>query len=159
MVSATLTDCSTRMIVVPSSASSPHHGQQLFDDDRRQAERQLVDHEQSGSRDQGHAEREHLLLAAGQVRRRLAASAVEHREQLVARASIRLGTGIGVASVEPAGHVRGSPATVSDGNTPCATRHLDDASAGDLVRGRERHVAPVEDDRTAVGLDDAGDRT
>ena len=46
MVSATLTDCSTRMIVVPCVVDVAHDRQQLLDDDRREPERQLVDHQQ-----------------------------------------------------------------------------------------------------------------
>ena len=45
-VSATLTDCSTRMIVVPLAWMARTMLEQLLDDDRRQAERQLVDHQQ-----------------------------------------------------------------------------------------------------------------
>jgi len=44
-----------------------HDLEQLLDDDRRQTEAELVDHEQSRPGDEGLAEREHLLLATGQV--------------------------------------------------------------------------------------------
>ena len=43
-------------------------GEQLLDDERRQAERQLVDHEDVGFGEERHRQREHLLLAARQLR-------------------------------------------------------------------------------------------
>ena len=42
------------------------HGEQPFDDDRRQAEAHLVDHQQLGLRGQRPRHRQHLLLAARQ---------------------------------------------------------------------------------------------
>ena len=45
----------------------PHDLEQLADDARREPERQLVDHEQARLLDERHAERQHLLLAAGEV--------------------------------------------------------------------------------------------
>ena len=70
-VRATFTDCSTRMIVVPCVLMLAQHREQLLDDHRRQAERQLVDHQQPRLGEERHAQREHLLLAAGQVGGRL----------------------------------------------------------------------------------------
>ena len=69
-VSATFTDCSTRMIVVPAALSSRTMLEQLAHDARCEPERELVDHEQPRLLDERHAERQHLLLAAGEVARR-----------------------------------------------------------------------------------------
>ena len=41
-------------------------GNELFDDDRRQAETHLVDHQQPRSTDEGTGQSEHLLLSSRQ---------------------------------------------------------------------------------------------
>ena len=58
-----------------------HDLEQLADDGRRQAERQLVDHEQLGPGHERAAEGEHLLLAAGEVAGHLARALLEDREE------------------------------------------------------------------------------
>ena len=102
-------------------------------------------------------ERQHLLLAAGQVGGRLVdalraapgtarAPRPRARRALGAPACAR-------ASRPPAG----SRATVSDGNTPWPPGTWVTPQRGDLVRRRVGDVAAVEDDRALVGLDHAAD--
>ena len=49
-------------------------GEELLDDERCETERQLVDHQHVGLGEEGHRDREHLLLTARQLRRRIAAA-------------------------------------------------------------------------------------
>ncbi len=70
-VRATFTDCSTRMTVVPASPMRRTMGSSCSTTAGRQAQGQLVDHEQLGLGQEGHAQRQHLLLAARKVGRRL----------------------------------------------------------------------------------------
>ena len=64
IVVATLTDCSTTIIVVPRAASCADDLDQVGDDGRREAEGQLVDDEQPRAAEHGLGDGEHLLLAA-----------------------------------------------------------------------------------------------
>ena len=117
MVSATFTDCSTRMTVVPCSLELAHDGEQLLDDDWREPERQLVDHQHVGLGEERHREREHLLLAARQVRGGSFMPAPQHREEL----EHLLGRGLRVRAGRAGAATRATcrfSATVSDGNTP-----------------------------------------
>ena len=60
--------CSTRMKAVPSSASHLARSRaQLLDDDRRQALQRLVEQEQRRVGHQRARDRQHLLLAAGEL--------------------------------------------------------------------------------------------
>ena len=61
------TDCSTTTTVVPAAVGVAHHVDKVVDHGRGQAEGELVDEEQLGAGHQAHGQREHLLLAAGQV--------------------------------------------------------------------------------------------
>jgi hypothetical protein len=67
------------------------------DDNGRQAQGQLLDHEQPGARHQRPPEGEHLLLATGERAGLLAAALAQQREQLVDR-------------LEPAGEMLGGNA-------------------------------------------------
>ena len=110
-----------------------------------------------GSGDEGHAERQHLLLAAGQVGRRLLAAGAEDREVLERPGPRRPrsppGRPAGAASRPGAGS-RPRSATGRPRRRPGT---CDDAPGRDLVRRGVGDVAPVEDDRAAVGLDHAAD--
>ena len=65
----------------PAVADRADDPEQLLDDDRREPERELVDHEQARLRDERLPEREHLLLAAGQVARRLLPAIAQDGEE------------------------------------------------------------------------------
>ena len=155
---ATFTDCSTRMIVVPRRRERAHDVEQLLDDDRRQAERELVDHQQPGLGQERHGERSICCWppdrsAAGSSRR-----CAQDREAARAPRSIALAR-IGSRSrrsIQPA-----TPEVLGDGERrehALAAGHLDDAERGDLVGRGVGDVAAVEDDGAAIGRDDAGDR-
>ena len=75
--------CSTMMSVVPSRGDRVEAGIDVADDDRRQAERQLVAQEETRIGHQRTADRRHLLLAAREQGRRRRAPLAEHREQFV----------------------------------------------------------------------------
>ena len=72
----------------------PLHGlEELGHHARGQAERQLVDHQQPGPRQQRHRDGEHLLLPAAEVGRRLLHAVLERRELLQgARRGLRRGS-------------------------------------------------------------------
>ncbi len=130
--------------------------EQLADDDRCEAQRQLVDQQHLRAHHEAHREREHLLLAARHVRRRRVESVGEHREHLQ-----HLGGGCSdtrlVAPIGPAGEFE----VLANGQRPehaLAAGHLDDAERSDLVRRGVRDVSAIEHDGTAVSLDDAADR-
>ena len=80
--SATLTDCSTTTIVVPVVVQQLDHLEELRHHGRGQAERELVDHEHLGRHHERHGQREHLLLAAGEVARLLVAPLAQNREEV-----------------------------------------------------------------------------
>ena len=158
IVSARFTDCSTRMTVVPCVARCrARSASSCSTIVGREPERELVDHQQARLLDERHAEREHLLLAAGEVAGRLVEPVAQDREQLehvLGRRRRRAALSLRCSHAAS----RRFSATVSDGNTPCAAGHLHDAAPGDLVRRRVGHVAAVEHDRAVGRLDEAGDR-
>ena len=59
------------------------HADDLLDDDRRQTFRRLVHHQHPRVEQQRTRDREHLLLASGQLRAAIAAALGQPREQLV----------------------------------------------------------------------------
>ena len=63
-----------------------HRHEELGDHARRQAERELVDHQQARARQQRHGEGEHLLLATAEVGRGLLHPVLERRGTSPARA-------------------------------------------------------------------------
>src|SRR5207245_3766665 len=71
---------------------APDHVQQLRDDDRRDAERQLVDQQQAWLENEGLAQAEHLLLTTGQRARLLVAPLSEHGERLEALVDLSVET-------------------------------------------------------------------
>jgi hypothetical protein len=131
-------------------------GKELFDDRRCEAERQFVDHEEAGLFDEGHPEREHLLLTTREIPGRFVDAFTQDGEQvehMVDRAGdVRL-----VLAVQP----RGEAEVLGDGHRrerALPARHHDHAAAGDLVRWRVGHVASVEHDRAVGRFDQPGDR-
>ena len=80
------------------------HRQQLLDDHRCETQRQLVDHQQPRCEEKAHPQREHLLLATGQIRRRLVQAAGQRRERLEHRGEPGLQRSL-VTAVEPPGRV------------------------------------------------------
>ena len=66
IASATFTDCSTITIVTPVGLEPLDDLEELLHDERREAERQLVDEQQLGLEHHRLRHREHLLLAARQ---------------------------------------------------------------------------------------------
>ena len=81
--------CSTTIADIPSlRMTSRKHAQQLLDDDRRQPLQRLVQQHQARIDDQRAADRQHLLLAAGQLAAEIAAplrQPREHREHALQR--------------------------------------------------------------------------
>ena len=73
----------TRIAISPSSASVDQHALDLVDDDRRQALGRLVHDQQLGVAEQRPRDRQHLLLAAGQLRAAIAAPFGQPRKGLV----------------------------------------------------------------------------
>ena len=93
-----------------------HDRQQLTDDHRREAQRQLVDQQHPRLGDEGHAERQHLLLPAAEVRRVRRIALAQHRERLEHLLGRRVDIVGSRRRVQPASR-RFSP-TVSEPNTP-----------------------------------------
>ena len=131
-----------------------HRHEELGDHARRQAERELVDHQQARARQQRHGEGEHLLLATAEVGGGLLHPVLERREHLQhVRDGLRAA---GLVTIEPARQ----PQVLVDGQRrehPLPARDHDDAAGGDLVGRGVGGVAPVEHDRPAVGGHHAGD--
>ncbi len=76
------------MTAVPSSAIMRRdRGGQFLDDDRREAFERLVEQQQRRVGHQRARDRQHLLLAAGQLIAHVAAPFLDAREQVVDRAS------------------------------------------------------------------------
>ena len=137
-LSATFTDCSTRTIVVPlrvdRRARSRAAGSTIVG---RQAERQLVDHQQLGLGEERLRQREHLLLAARQVAGQLVPSA---RAGPGSSSSTSLGgrrsTSRAVVADTASRRARRFSATVSVGNTPRPPGTCDDAEPAQWHRRR-----------------------
>ena len=85
IASATLSDCSTMIIVCPRALQLVDELEHPLHDDRREPERQLVDEQDLGLVHEHAGEREHLLLAAREAARRLLAAAPRARGRARAR--------------------------------------------------------------------------
>ena len=129
--------------------------EQLLDDERREPERQLVDQEQLGTGDGRHGEGEHLLLAAREVGRPLAAARGQGGEG-GQRLVDHVGVALAAAAALPG---RGAQVVLHAqvGEDPLAAGHLGDAEPGDLVGRQVGDVAAVEDDGAVIGLDHPAD--
>ena len=117
----------------------PHDAEELFDDDRRQTEAELVDHEQLRLEDEGLPEREHLLLAAGEVAGLLVEALAQHREEAEHLLG-DLGHVLGLVLVHPRrqlqvlGHGQGGEHALAAGHEHHALGHrLGGSLAGDVV--------------------------
>ena len=133
-----------------------HDVEELLDDEGRQAEGQLVDHQQLGLGEERHGQREHLLLATRELRRGVVEPAAQRGEQ-VERV---VGRGLGVlvvASVDPQRDLEVLGDAERREHAPPAG-NLDDALAGDQVRPHAADVDARVADGAAFGRDEAGDR-
>ena len=131
----------------PSLFSVGQHREQQVEDLRREAERQLVDHQQLRPRQQAARDGEHLLLAARQRAGLLVdplAQAREHAEHLVdvGRDPARIGLADAAIGAE---HQVVAHALV--GEDHAALRHHGEAARDHLVALLARHVGAVEGDR------------
>ena len=100
VVSATFTDCSTRIDGDALLAEPLDDLEQLLDDERREAERQLVDHEERRLGEERHRQREHLLLTTGELRGGVAQAGAQHREEVECLLGRALHV-LAVAAVDP----------------------------------------------------------
>ncbi len=134
----------------------PDHLEQQLDDGGCQPEGQLVDDEELRLGDEGHAERELLLLATGEVAGELVPALLqpgEGREHLVDAGLDVLGVLLGEeprAGLEVLLHRE-------SGEHGLATGDLDDAGLGRLHGIGVGDVAAVEEDGAADGVDEAAD--
>ena len=138
----------------PSRGDLPHQFGELPDDDRRQAQAELVDHQELRFAQQRHAQTEHLLLAAREVRRGLVEPFGEDRE----RGQHLLGPPTEPFGIPPQ-QPPGGPQVLPDGQARehrCATGNLTDTEPGDLARRRVGDVPPVQDDGAEVRLGHPG---
>jgi hypothetical protein len=130
--------------------------EELFDDKGREPEGELVDHEDVGLGEERHCEREHLLLAAGELCGRVAQPAPQRREEV----QCLLGGGLrvlAVAAVHPQRdlevlrHRERREHTLAAGN-------LDDPLHGDVMRAHPADVDALVADAAVLGRDETGDR-
>ena len=130
-LSATLTDCSTRIDRGARGAHLVDEREQLRDDHRGEAERELVDQQQAGLRQERHAEREHLLLPAREVAGGSSPACREDREQL----EHVLDAGLGLLVRRRSSH-HGRAQVLLDGQRrehALPAGHLRDAERGDSL--------------------------
>ena len=122
-----------------------HLGHEL----RRQALRRLVHQEHARVRHQGPADGEHLLLAAGERARDLAAALADAGEERVDRVDRPPGRASGAAWL-PAGHRE----VLADGEAPedpAPLRHQRHSLGRDGLGGATGHVPPEDRDAAAPG--------
>src|SRR5262245_14129217 len=106
--------------------------QQVLHNDRRQAERELVDQQERGAADERTGDRQHLPLAARQEAADAAPEIGEPREELIDAGFAAPPLG----HAGPTRHRRGQVFGHSEiGEHLVALGNEDDAAAGDLVRG------------------------
>ena len=74
--------CSTTMMAMPARFSASMNSKICLRDDRREPERRLVEHDHARAEHQGAAEKQHLLLPAGERLRELRAALLQDREHL-----------------------------------------------------------------------------
>src|SRR4051812_4004040 len=123
--------------------------QQSFNDDRRQAERHLVEQQQPRSASESTSQREHLLLTTGQQADASIGQLDQRREVLVSD-----------FRVEPFGAVAETE-VLGDGEAEedaTALGHVGDAELGARRRRTARQVLAVEADGSGQRSDDARDR-
>src|SRR4051794_14174523 len=131
------------------------HVVDAVDDDRRQAERRLVEEQQLRLGHQGAADREHLLLAAGHRAALLTLALLEAREQRVHAVEVLADAG-GIAAREGA-HLEVLEDAHAREDAP-SLRRLGDPDLGDLVAGETLDLGAVEEDAAGPRRHDARDR-
>src|SRR6185437_4513100 len=130
----------------------------LGDQHRREAERRLVEHENARLGHQAAADRQHLLLAARKIGRRLVQAPQQHRKELADLADRRIerrGARFRVARISAKAQIlaHGQPA-----ENLAALRNLRDAGEHARARAHAVDALAVEHDLAAAQRDDAGDR-
>ena len=154
--SATFNDCSTMIIVWPACLEVLDDAEQFLDDERCQTQRELVDQQDLGLVDQRHGERQHLLLAAGELPR-------QHRSAVLERGEQRQHPSIFAWRSRPVSFVVSSDAcrfsaTLSSGNTPAPPTQLHDALPEPDLGVDVGQGPAVESHDPAVGDAEAADR-
>src|SRR2546426_1529363 len=123
----------------------PHHC-------RREALRHLVDHHQAGLGKNRAAQRDHLLLPAGQRADQLAPALAQLREEL------KGGCDVDVVA-RRVGHESQRVLDRQIWEQATAVGDVDEPELRDPLRGRAGHVPAAEHHAAATGMDHAGDRT
>ena len=149
-----------RLLHQEDGRAGPAHrlngAEELLDHNGREAERQLVNEEELGTRDGRHGQRQHLLLPAREVGRPLMATGGQGGKR-----GERLVDHVGVV-LAPAPALPGRHAQVvldaQIGEDALASGHLGHAQPGDLVGRQVGDVTPVEDDGAVIGFHHAADR-
>ena len=126
--SAMVSFCSTSRIDTPRLRDLLEQPRDQLDDLRRQALGRLVDHHQVGIAHQRAAQRQHLLLAAGQHAGRRVGALAQHREQL--EHVVEAPAALLVRAFMPSSRFW---RTVSVGKDVAVLRHVAEAAARDRV--------------------------
>ena len=135
----------------------PHDLHQTLDDDRRQPERELVDHQQPGSGDERLREAQHLLLPTGEV----AGGGVPPRSEdgeVRQRILGGLSDVLRFVEVGPPGDLE-ALGHREIGEDPAPARHLDDPEARDPIGIQAGDVLTVEDHLPGGRAGEPGDRS
>ena len=120
-----------------------HHIEQLLDQERAQAQRQLVDHQHLGFDEERHRDGEHLLLAARQSGGGLGEPIAERREE-VEHALRRRVDGGAVAAAHPRAHPQVVGHAERREDAPPAG-HVHEPEGGDLVGASPLMSTPSND--------------
>ena len=126
-----------------------HHGQQPADDDRRQAEAHLVEHQQLRLAGERAGDREHLLLAARHQPGLAVLERAQRREVVERGVHVRRVP----LAVQPEVLGHGQPE-----EEPPVGRHVRDAEPGPRGRGDAGQVGAAELHRPGPVLEEPGDR-
>ena len=131
------------------------HAEDRLDEDRREAERWLIEHQEPRVRHERASDREHLLLSTGERPRELLGALLEAGEEVVDVRDVVL---------EPAqlfSCVRSHHEVVEDRHAreeSPALRGLADPCLDDFVRLRLLELTPVEHDPASRRVHETGDR-
>ncbi len=134
----------------------PDRVENLPRDQGGEAERGFVQHQQARAAHQGAADRQHLLLAAGQRAAALGHALLEPRKQR--EDALQPAGAIGLAAVGGVGAHLQVFRNAHARENPAAFRRLGDAQPGDFVRRHVGDVLPVEFDLAGAGAGLAEDR-
>ena len=144
---ATARFCSIRMIASPASSSQRKTLDEVLDDRGREPLGGLVHDQQQRVREQRAADREHLLLAARELRAAVLLALGEPREQAVDRVD-RPVAAVARLVARGADHAQ-VLVDAERREQPAALRHVADARGGDRVRGLAAQLLAAERDRAA----------